>query len=71
MKKRILCLVLALVLVVAAFTGCGRKKGADAEVIDVSVSAPNEFPIVEEKITLKVFMPKPRNINDMVDNEFT
>ncbi|MBR1970662.1 MAG: extracellular solute-binding protein [Clostridia bacterium] len=71
MKKRILCLVLALVLVVAAFTGCGRKKGADAEVIDVSVSAPNEFPIVEEKITLKVFMPKPRNTNDMVDNEFT
>ena len=70
MKKKILCLVLATILCVTVLSGCGKKTGGE-KTVNVKVSEAGKFPIVDEKVTLKVFMPKPRNASDLVNNDFT
>lgn len=70
MRKRVLCLIMATMLCVAVCSGCG-KKNEEAGTVNIKVSEAGVFPIVDKKITLKVFMPKPRNASDLVNNDFT
>ena len=69
-KRKLLCLVLALCFVVAAFAGCGGDK--EKEVVrDYTLSAENEFPIVDKKVELDVFSTKSAFVADFETNEFT
>ena len=65
-KKRILCLLCAFILLLS---GCAEKTNVESG--GAEVSAPNEFPIVKDPITLRVFCPTPVNVADLETNEFT
>lgn len=82
-KFLVLLLAVAMIFSVAACNNQGTTTGttqdggtttASGETEDNAtdvVSAPGEFPIVEEKITLKFFSPQNANIKDLATNEFT
>ena len=70
-KKRVLALILALVCVVTAFSGCGDKKESASEAAGIEISGVNEFPIVKEPIEFTVFATKSANFTGHENNEFT
>lgn len=67
--KRISLTAMLLVLVILA-TACGGSGGGKSG-SGADVSGPNEFPIVDEPITLSVFCGKPSTLEDLETNEFT
>lgn len=70
MRKTKMTAVLACVLaVVLMCTACSGNKGGSKS--SAKVSAPNEFPIVEEQETLTIFTTKPGDVEDMELNAFT
>jgi len=71
MKKKIVALLLAMVCTLSlVMTGCGGDDDGKVK-SNIEVSAPNEFPIVEEKVELTIFAPKSTFIEDFETNEFT
>ncbi|UUV20119.1 extracellular solute-binding protein (plasmid) [Fusobacteria bacterium ZRK30] len=72
MNKKVLQItLLALSLV---FTACGGSKEdtvSQSNGVKEVASLPGEYPIVDEKITLKVFLPSDPFINDLTTNELT
>lgn len=70
-KSKIICLILAVCLFIATFTGCGGDESGKKSYSNVKLSGVNEFPIVEEKIEFDVFMPKGSLVSDLEDNLFT
>lgn len=68
-KSKVLSLVLAFCLIVTTFAGCGEKE--KKIVRDYTLSAENEFPIVDEKVELTIFATKSEFVSDFETNEFT
>jgi len=72
MKRKVLALILALVCIVTAFSGCGEKEEPTGAAADgIKISGVNEFPIVEEPIEFTVFATKSAFVADHETNEFT
>lgn len=57
--KKIICLVLALVMSLSVFTGCGKGKLSDVE------------PLPDETVTLNIGIPQNSNVTDYYENAFT
>lgn len=68
-KTRRTATLACILAVVLMCTACGGSKGGSAS--SAKVSAPNEFPIVEEQETLTIFTNKPGDVEDMELNAFT
>jgi len=68
-SKRFLAAVSVVLCVALLMTGCGGGKKAGRS--DVKLSGVNEFPIVEEPITLSLFAVKNPYIEDFTTNDFT
>ena len=68
--KRISLIAMLLVLVMLV-SACGSSGGKKTSGSSANVSAPNEFPIVDEPTTLTVFVAKPATLEDLETNEFT
>lgn len=72
MKRRIMVLSLAMILITTfVFSGCGKDKKTNMTANGITLSEPNEFPIVEEPVELTIFAPKSTFIEDFATNEFT
>ena len=77
MNKRWLAVLLAVVMCISMLVGCSKdssnssSSGGSGDSAEANVSAPGEFPIVPEKVTLKVFFAPSSNITDMEDNQAT
>ena len=79
MRKKCLSALLAVLLCVSMLAGCNKEttsggsgssqSGGTQSV--VSTSAPGDFPIANEKVTLKVFYNPSEWITDMEDNQVT
>ena len=65
----ILCAVLACVMIFGACANDGTNKETYKGTQEVS--GENVYPIVKEKTTLKVFTPKPEDVEDIETNTFT
>jgi len=71
MSKRIIkAIVLAATLAFAACGGAKDNGSAGNEIIETA-SLPGSYPIVDEKVTLKVFLPADPFINNLETNELT
>jgi len=69
-KTKLISLVAMLVALTILATACGGSGGKSSGK-RVDVSGRNEFPIVDEPITLSVFSTKPATVEDLETNEFT
>ena len=74
--KRALGIVLATMLVIGSFAGCGQDSSVatitDYEYVkDTNLNDPGVFPVCKERITLTVGIPKNSFITDYEDNTFT
>ena len=69
-KRKLVCLILALVCIITAATGCNDKETNKAA-LDVTLTGVNEFPVVKEKVEFDVFAPKSSFVADFETNEFT
>ncbi len=70
MKKWSIALLSLLLALSVILTGCNSKV-ENEKVASVEVSEPGEFPIVEEKITLRVLAGQRAYVEDFNTNEFT
>ena len=77
MKKAWLSLLLAAAMCVSLLAGCNKDPGSSSSSggsggsAEANVSAPGEFPLTPEKVTLKVFYAPVNYITDMEDNQAT
>lgn len=71
MKKKKIVNVLCIVLVTAMFLSACGGTSSETSSNPVMVSSVNEFPITEEPTTLKVFVAKPSDVEDLETNTFT
>lgn len=79
MRKRCLSALLAVLLCVSMLAGCNKEPTSGGSGSSqsggtqsaVSTSAPGDFPITNEKVTLKVFYTPYEWITDMEDNQVT
>lgn len=85
-KNRLVAFILAAALITGSFAGCASKdnetspdtsktgstasNGEAADGLD-NMTAPGEYPIVKEKVKLKVWMSPPSWIGDLDENSFT
>ena len=78
-KMKWLNICLAMLLIVAMLAGCGSKPAKQAEgtkpaatvAADTLASAPEQFPITEEKYELRVMAMQDPTVEDIETNEFT
>lgn len=72
LKRLGLFLSAFLLLFLLVLTGCTKSSQSDGEnASDVEVSDPGEFPITEEKVTLKVLAAQRKYVENFSTNEFT
>ncbi|MBZ9537028.1 ABC transporter substrate-binding protein [Cytobacillus oceanisediminis] len=72
MKKWSITLLVLLLSLSAILTGCKSNEQTSGENVESSkISGAGEFPIVEEKITLKVLAAQRAFVEDYATNEFT
>ena len=77
MRKRWLAALLAAVMCISMLAGCSKDSsssdasGSSGDSSALEMSAPGEFPIVPEKVNLKVFYAPASYITDMEDNQAT
>lgn len=69
--KKTMFLIVCLVLAVSGFVSAGAGGEAAASTGAIEVSAPGQFPIVSEKVTLSFFSPQSAIIEDMATNTMT
>lgn len=71
--KRKIALILAMLLALSTlFSACGGEKTVKtSDRKEITLSGVNEFPIVEEPITLSIFAVKNAYIESFEDNDFT
>ncbi|MGN1059528.1 MAG: extracellular solute-binding protein, partial [Clostridia bacterium] len=67
--KRACLAVVATAMLLSACGGGGTATGGSKG--SVAVSGVNEFPITEEPTTLRIFMEKPTNVENVETNDFT
>ncbi len=72
MKAKKLLSILSVVLIVCMLcSACGNSGTEETHKGTLEVSGENEFPIVKEKTSLKIFTPKPSDVEDIETNLFT
>lgn len=72
MKKKRFKSALALIATLTLFlTACGQSGTQTSKSGNVKISGVNEFPIVEEPVTLSIFGGKSAVVEDFATNEFT
>lgn len=70
-SKKLTTIVITVLCLMLAVTGCGGGASNGVVKSDVPLSGVNEFPIVEEPLTLSIFAVKNAYIEDFVENDFT
>lgn len=69
--KKITSIVILALCTALIFTSCGGGSAKGVVKSDIPLSGVNEFPIVEEPITLSIFAVKNAYIEDFTTNDFT
>lgn len=73
MKKKLALFMTVIMVLSILCTGCSKSKQANSDAASGkgTLTAAGQYPIVKDKITLKVFIPESPQIQDFKTNEFT
>ena len=66
--KKLLSVISVVLLVCMLCSACGNSGGTVVNKGTQEVSGENEYPIVKEKTTLKIFTIKPEDVEEIVNN---